>query len=172
MTAKTDISGVQTTLDAGGPLGWVGLSHWLTENISLTALVNFNSLGLETKAGILGVKNYTALVNSVLIGSRFYPFVNSLESKSRLYIAAAIGRYAGHESGQTIGLTGISITSKSASAFGGNLSAGLDTQLSHRFMLGFNGGYNFMSDFSEPIGGRVNHGGGYLGLSISYLFGN
>ena len=39
------------------------------------------------------------------------------------------------------------------------------------FMLGFNGGYNFVDDFPYAIGGRRDYSGSEFGVSFSYLFG-
>jgi hypothetical protein len=48
---------------------------------------------------------------------------------------------------------------------------GVEFRLGNRVMLGLGGGYAFMTDFSDPIGGEKNHSGGDFGLTVGILFG-
>jgi hypothetical protein len=54
---------------------------------------------------------------------------------------------------------------------GGHVGGGLDIQFHRDFMLGVRGGYNFMSDFSQPLAGRDNFSGFEMGVEISWVFG-
>ncbi|MFC1662142.1 hypothetical protein ACFL3S_11955, partial [Gemmatimonadota bacterium] len=86
------------------------------------------------------------------------------------YASAEIGPVIGHESASKVGGV-IATESITRAAVGARLGAGLDIQLGGRMMLGFLGGYNLMTGFSEAIGGEENHSGPDFGISISVLFG-
>ena len=55
--------------------------------------------------------------------------------------------------------------------FGGQLGGGLDVQMGRHFMVGIQGGFNLMNDFSEPLAGRKNYSGLELSIGASWLFG-
>lgn len=52
-----------------------------------------------------------------------------------------------------------------------HVGAGVDIHLSRRWSFGLSVVYNWMADFSEPIGKRDNFGGFDLRLSVGWLFG-
>jgi hypothetical protein len=54
---------------------------------------------------------------------------------------------------------------------GGHFGAGVDFHVARSFAIGVNGGYNWMLDFSRPVGARDNYSGLEFGLSIGRLFG-
>jgi hypothetical protein len=163
--------GVETKVNSEGLLFSIGYSYWLREKFALVGSLYINPIGVESSVGAWGVNNYTAFVNSILVGGRIYPLVSHPKSSTRLYFGLAMGLCTDSETGQEIGFSGISVEDHSSTVFGSNINIGLDIQLSRLFMLGLNGGFNFMADFSEPIGGRKNYSSGYAGMSISLLFG-
>jgi hypothetical protein len=128
------------------------------------------ALGIETKSGVFGVRERTAYVIPIQCGLRYYFPQSSFGGSWRPYGVVAVGPYIGTESETLVGLE-IKSTSKTRGAFGGRLGLGLDIQLSRLFMLGIMSGYDLMTDFSEPIGERVNYSGPQFMFSFSVLLG-
>jgi hypothetical protein len=54
---------------------------------------------------------------------------------------------------------------------GGHLRAGADFHLARSFAIGVDGGYNWMADFSEPVGLNDNYSGFGLGVNFGWLWG-
>ena len=54
---------------------------------------------------------------------------------------------------------------------GGHLGGGIDFHASRSFSIGVNGGYNWMVDFSQPVGVRDNYSGPEIGFTLGFLFG-
>jgi opacity protein-like surface antigen len=78
----------------------------------------------------------------------------------------AAGPFIGSEVNNTI----LSQESRTETAFGGRLGAGIDFFLSDHFKAGANAGYNMMSDFSAPVGARSNYSGADFSCGIGYIF--
>ena len=54
---------------------------------------------------------------------------------------------------------------------GGHLGGGVDVHLGRHWTLGVSAGYNWMADFSEPIGARDNYSGFGASVGLGFLFG-
>jgi outer membrane protein W len=167
---EVGIGGVETTAEASNTVVSLAFGHWLRENTALMLSVSVLAAGTKTKVGFSGVSTHTAAVVPVLLGVRYYMPESTLRSSWRPYLAAGVGPYIGGESKVAVGAAVVS-NSKSEAAFGGHLGVGLDLQLGRTMMVGANVGYNVMTDFSEPVGGRRNYSGAELGLGVSVLFG-
>lgn len=164
------IGGVETELDAGGFLGSIGFSHWLQEDVAATFQLNTHSLDIGTDIGIGGVNTHTAFVSSIFMGLRYYLPKSTYGTGWRPYLSAAVGPVMGSESKVEVG-TVVVAEENNEIAFGGRLGIGMDIVLSRLFMMGVFTGYNLMTDFSDPVGGRTNHSGPDFGVSISLLLG-
>jgi hypothetical protein len=167
---STSASGVETKTDAAGFLGGVGLSHWFRENLAGTVSLGVLSVHTETRAGVGGVGTETALVMPLFVGVRRYLTPSDPESSPRFFGSVEAGPVTGYQSSTSVG-SAVAVESITRSAFGGRAGVGVEFRLGNRVMLGLGGGYAFMTDFSDPIGGEKNHSGGDFGLTVGILFG-
>ena len=162
--------GVSTSMNAAGMAAGFIYSNFFQRNMAVTISLSGVALDIETSVGIEGVVSRSAYVSSALFGIRYYFSESSLESNTRPYISVSLGPYIGSESESSVWHYS-NAKSESFTAFGARLGAGLDIELSRRFMLGMLTGYNLMTDFPEPVGSRVNYSGPDFGVSISLLLG-
>lgn len=167
---STSTSGVETTTDAAGFLGGLGLSHWFRENLAGTVSLGVLSVHTETRAGVGGVATETALVTPLFVGVRRYLTPSDPESGTRFFGSVEVGPVTGHQSSTSVG-SAVVVESITRSAFGGRAGVGVEFRLGNRVMLGLGGGYTFMTDFADAVGGEKNHSGADFGLSLGILFG-
>jgi hypothetical protein len=168
---EVGIAGVETDIDASGVLGTFGFVHWIQENLAVTIGFNANAIDIGTRVDFSGVNTHTAVISSISMGCRYYLPESTYGTGWRPYMSAAVGPFIGSESKVEVGTTVVAEDNTEV-AFGGRLGAGMDIILSRLFMLGIFTGYNVMSDFSNPIGGRTNNSGPDFGVSISLLLGS
>ena len=141
-----------------------GYSYWLREDLTLNVSMSFLAPEVGVRAGPVSFN--TNGVVAVLAGIRWY--VPSMASPTvKPYLMGSIGPYVG---------SGVEVRSFTTSRVtevspGGYAGAGLDIQLHRDFMLGLRGGYNFVSDFSQPVAGRDNFSGFQIGVEVSWIFG-
>ncbi|MCG6954472.1 MAG: PorT family protein [Gemmatimonadetes bacterium] len=167
---STSASGVETKTDAAGFLGGLGLSRWFRENLAGQVSLGVLSVHTDTRAGAGGVSTETALVTSFFVGVRRYLTPSDPESGTGFFGSVEVGPVTGHQSSTSVG-SAVVVESITRSAFGGRAGVGVEFRLGNRVMLGLGGGYTFMTDFADAIGGEKNHSGADLGLSLGVLFG-
>lgn len=156
---NTGFTGVETSVKSGGILGGIAYGKWLQENLAINISITAFMADLSVKTGVSGVATNNAWVVPILVGVRYYPIPSTLESGWRPYLRAGVGPFIGEESRVKI-FTQVIVESRKSTAFGGFLGGGLDILLSKSFILGLDGGYNIMSDFSD---------GGSVGVEIAVL---
>jgi hypothetical protein len=74
--------------------------------------------------------------------------------------------------GSFVGASGAQMGARTEATIGGHVGGGVDFHLARWFSVGVNAGYNWMADFSEPVGTRDNYSGPELGVSFGWLFGH
>ena len=169
---RTEISAgsVETSVGTNGGMGGVFYGYYMQENLALN--VGFNSFmgDVETRVGTGTVTSETATITAVLLGLKYYPIKSTLEGTVRPYVGVSAGPYIGSQSKTEVS-SEIVVESRTETAFGGKIDAGVDFILGRHFMLGVGIGYNLMSEFDQPIGGSQDYSGGEFALGISYIFG-
>ena len=106
------------------------------------------------------------------LGVRWNPMKGDLRTRAvKPYIAAGFGPVFGASTGSSTNFTSSFAGSQSAATVGGFFGAGVDVLTGRWFSLGVNAGYNWMADFSKPIGGRDNYSGFQVSVGLGLLFG-
>ena len=165
------IGSVTTSVKASGFFGGMFYDHWLQENLALNIAVGGMLADFETKTDITGVSTETAFVAPILFGVKYYFPGSTLNSSARPFAKVAVGPFVGQQEKTEEAVSGVIVESRSRTAFGGQVGAGIDFILSRYFMLGVALGYNLMADFDEPIGGSRNYSGPEFSVGLSFLFG-
>ena len=161
---------IETSTNASGGMGGVTFGHWVAENMAVTIDVFAISTDIDTKIDIANVSTHSGGVAGIHTGIRYYFPKSSFDGSWRPYVSASVGPYIGDETNTSI-TTGVSVETKTQYAFGSQLGGGVDILLSRLFMLGIHTGYNLMTDFSDPIGGKKNYSSPEFSLGLSILFG-
>jgi hypothetical protein len=162
--------GIETKTEAAGLLGGFNYARWTSEVLAYTVGLGVLSVDAETSVGAGGVETRSAVVVPILVGLRRYLSGSDPESGVRPFGSVEAGPFIGHESATSVGAS-IGVESRSQTAFGGRLGAGIDFG-SGRVSFGVHAGYDLMTDFSEPIGGKSNHSGFEFGLAVGLQFGS
>jgi len=114
----------------------------------------------------------TISIVSLNLGARWNPMKGELHTRAiRPYLAAGLGPVIGASSGASSGIDGAFAGSRTRATIGGTVGAGVDFHLGRHFTLGVEGGYQWMADFSDPIGALDNYSGVQFGLNLGWVFG-
>jgi outer membrane protein W len=174
LTADAQVDGFDPSVSASvgndGFIGGLSFGHWLTESLALEFSVAVMQTKFGTDIGILNVSTKASSVTAVLFGARQYFPRSTFDGSLRPFASVAVGPFTGSQSETRVGL-GVVSESRTERAFGAQLGGGVDFILSRHFLAGIAVGYNLMSDFSQPIGGRTNYDGPVFSMEFSYLFG-
>jgi len=152
--------------------GGIEYARYVREDLSIA--ITFVGL-----AGIVGTESTneglfagTADIGSVQVLSRWNPFAKGREAESiKPYVAVGLGPVFGSSVGTFSG-SGTRLAGVNEQAtVGGHVGGGVDFHLARWFSVGVNGGYNWMADFSTPVGARSNYSGPEFGMTFGFLFG-
>ena len=160
--------------EAEGAIGSITFSNWQQENMAM--LISYSGMDYR-ETGFIDDDGYffteKTMVHSLLFGMRFYPNQASRYISWHPFLSVEAGPYFGFTNYTDVG--DIRYYKRNmhhaTTAMGVRLGGGIDIELSRHFMVGMNGGYNFISDFDEMIGDEYNVSGGDVRFSISLLLG-
>lgn len=111
-------------------------------------------------------------IAAILVGMRWNPMRGELRSHAvKPYLAAGIGPMIGASSGAGTSYSSVFVGTRSAATAGGYAGAGVDFLAGRSWSIGIGAGYNWMTDFSRPIGGRDNYSGFEVAVSLGWMFG-
>ena len=102
-------------------------------------------------------------LTSVLLGARWFPLRHE---RWRPFAVMALGSFEGREEGVLFGRS--DKWSKSQSSFGSQLGGGLDLGLTAHVTVGLHLAYNWMTRFSETVGGRRQYRGAEFRVAASW----
>jgi hypothetical protein len=146
-------------------------TRFLREDLALTfgprVLGSSSSVATPTGAfaGDVGVVSLPLCV-------RWNPMKGDLSTRSiKPFLTLGLGPVIGSSSGSGLSADGAFAGSRTRASIGGIVGAGVDVHLSRHFSLGFDGDYQWMADFSDPIGARDNYSGFQFGVKLGWLFG-
>lgn len=166
----TSGSGIRTEAKATGVLGLVVCSRWLNEDLALTASAGLLSAGAKISAGTGAFESRAASVLLLFVGARQYFLGVTFGSQWRPYASVELGPVVGSQSWLELGEAnrGESVIT---AAMGARIGGGIDFLLGRRAVLAVSAGYHLMTDFPHSIGGKENHSGPDIGLSMGVRFG-
>jgi len=159
-------SGVRAEVSAGAFVGGLQFAHWLREYLAITVSASLLSGKVSTTVSLLSVTQKVSSVAPVLLGVKYYPFESAADGEVRPYLSAAVGPYVGSEESNTV----LAQESRTETAFGGRLGAGVDFLVTDHFKFGANAGCNVMADFDLPVGARSNYNGVDFQMGVGYVF--
>jgi hypothetical protein len=168
--AKSPECAARLTTEVEDLLGALAYSYWVQETFAVD--LTFRSLVAEVRSttGPANDCETAVVLNSAMVGLRYYPLVTS-RTPVRPYATLAAGPVLGVESIWEAPDQSDADRTRTEASFGGHAGGGIDIQLGRYFMLGMNAGYNFMKDFLQPLGGQRNYRGVEYGIGISVLIG-
>jgi hypothetical protein len=178
-TIVTAINASEITNATGGFSGSISYQYWfknyLSFRIGVGALVS--SVDTKTYSGVLPSFDFTgnvttevATVTSILTGLNFYPLQITDEKRVLPYVSLYVGPYIGIYNQNEVLNTVITEKTTVETVFGSRVGAGFDVLIGSIFKLGVNFGYNFLGDFTEPIGSELNYSGPDYSMTFGFVF--
>ncbi|MEW5796278.1 MAG: hypothetical protein AB1772_07930 [Candidatus Zixiibacteriota bacterium] len=157
-----------------GAVGRLGLSYWSTEELAFAVDYTLHDVEVDNRIDSYGYSyDHASIVHSLMFGMRLYWPQSRPYAAMRPYFSAGAGPFFGTSQywfDDECDCDRYGFASHMVVA-GARLGGGIDFLMGRNFMFGFNGGYNFVEDFSRPIGGRYDYSGSDFGMSVSFLFG-
>jgi hypothetical protein len=169
--AASSLPNLALGTDAADLLAGLQYTRFVREDLAITfgADVFPSASSIVSQAGAFA--GSTAVV-ALPLGVRWNPMRGELRSRAvKPYLIAGFGPVIGTASGASTDFTSAFAGSQSAATAGGFLGAGVDVLTGRRWSIGVNAGYNWMADFSRPIGGRDNYSGFQVAVGLGFLFG-
>lgn len=149
----------------------LGFNHWLSDDLAFSIMLSALASDSYDRKDVYLYDREEIGVVTIFSGIRYY-LPSSMGFYSwRPYLSLMAGPVIGSKIKDYVGDEVIK-ENRSQAALGGYIGAGIDFQVSHRIMLGINGGYTAMTDFDEAIGGKDNFSGPEFGVSAGFLFGH
>jgi hypothetical protein len=163
---------VSTGVDALDMFAGLEYTRYVREDLSIALAVQ--ALGGTTGASVgpQGAFSGVADVVALPVVVRWNPLKTWREQQAiKPFVAAGIGPVFGSSVGSFAGGGTVFSGANTQATTGGHFGAGVDFHVARSFAIGVNGGYNWMVDFSQPVGARDNYSGPEFGVSIGWLFG-
>ena len=145
------------------------VNHWMDETTAFSLTVKSLAGNYDDEVGIPGLYSADFNVVPVFLGFKKYLGHPAARSSVRPYLALAGGPVFGTERLEILG-TDLYTETEHETAVGAYFGAGIDFLAGRHFMFGINGGYNLISDFDEPVGGRDNYSSAELGVGFGLIF--
>ncbi len=163
------VTGIQTTANTTSFVGNFVYAYGLREELAVTLSAGILAAGASSNIGIFGTNQEAGTVVPVLLGIRYYVPAPEPDAHVRPFLSLGAGSFLGFEASSSIGTTLVQ-ESHTETAFGGRIGAGVDFYMGSYFKIVVNVGYNLMTDFSNPVTGRMNYNGGDFSLGAGIAF--
>jgi len=169
---NTPSNQVTTGVGTDDLFGGIEYARYIREDLSIA----ISCTGLEGVVGTAtsseGAFSGTASIGAVQVLARWNPFAKGREQEAikpfvALGLGPVIGESVGTFSGRGARATGVN----DQATIGGHVGGGVDFHLARWFSVGVTGGYNWMADFSTPVGAHSNYSGAEFGMTFGWLFG-
>jgi hypothetical protein len=154
--------------------GFGGLQYtvFAREDLGIT----FGLVGRAAESATISANHGVLAADSALValpvGVRWNPFTSRHPSSQlKPFVAATIGPVFGAGSQSFVGPGSVANASFTETTVGGDALLGMDFHIARWFSVSVTGGYNWMANFSRPIGAHSNYGGPEFGFSFGFLFG-
>lgn len=152
--------------------GGIEYARYIREDLSIALSITGVDGVVGTATSNEGVFSGTAEIGAIQVLARWNPFARGREQNAikpfvALGIGPVIGSSAGTFSGSGARISGVS----DQATIGGHVGGGADFHLARWFSVGVNAGYNWMADFSTPVGAHSNYSGPEFGMTFGFLFG-
>lgn len=164
-------STVTTGVDSGDVFGGIEYTRYVREDLSITFGPQFVDGAVGTSVGPQGVFSGTSSVTAVPVTVRWNPWRPATYQAAKPFVAVGLGPVFGGSTGSFVGGGVVQNGVQSEATVGGHVGGGVDFHVARCFSIGVNAGYNWMVDFSKPVGGRDNYSGPEVGMSLGWLFG-
>jgi hypothetical protein len=159
------VSGISET----NLLGGFQYVHYVREDLAVAFQITEIASIVGRVVDSQGTFNGTADVFGMPMGVRWNPFTSrNPSSVIKPYVSALVGPYFADSTGSFVSGSTASSGVHSEATVGAVFGGGVDFHVGRSFMIGVDGGYRVMPDFSTT---HANYSGGEVGLTCGFLWG-
>jgi hypothetical protein len=175
-SGNTPASGTTVGVETADFRAGLQYTRFLREDLAAT--LSFDVLSAKSDVVTLSGNSYsisqrlsTQLI-AVPVGIRWNPLRGDLRFKPiKPYATIGVGPVMGAAVTGSSGQSSPFVGARAAMTFGVFAGAGADVVLGRRWSIGVSAGYNWMANFSKPIGSRRNYSGLDVGVSLGWIWG-
>lgn len=161
-------------VDGGGSsnvIGGIRYTRYFTESLAASFTIEGGGAQVGTFASANGVYDGISGIASFPVGIRWNPLKYGRQADGiKPYLALSAGPVFGDSVAEYRGRFGHDDIHSSAT-IGGFAGGGIDFHAGRTFVIGVDAGYNWMGDFSVPIGGSDNFSGPSISISLGCMWG-
>jgi hypothetical protein len=158
--------------DDGAMLAGLQFTRWFRENLAFTAAFNSLAGRSGSTVGPNGTVAGSSSVRTLGVGARWNPLRGDLQRQAaKPYLSASVGPVFGSNDGVTVTPQSVHAGTYTETAVGGLVGGGVDVHAGRHWSFGVEGGYHWMSNFSQPVGALRNYSGWQLTASVGWVFG-
>jgi uncharacterized caspase-like protein len=171
-TSASRSTGVLAGTDASDLFVGLYYARYLNEKVALTLGLDARSLGAGAAVSAQEVSTGSRKVSTLLFGIRWNPSPSDASGRAlKPYLATSLGPIIGWRSGTAVTAESAFAGSRTIVSVAGHVGGGVDLHLSRSWTIGAFAGFNWMTDFADPIGATDNFSGFQLGVNVGWLFG-
>ena len=158
-------------VDASNLLGGIRYTRYFTESLAATFSIEGGGGQAGTFVSANGVYDGASGVVSFPVGVRWNPLTFGRQADGiKPYLAFSAGPVFGDSVADYTGrYRGDHV--ESSATIGGFVGGGVDFHAGRTFVIGVDGGYNWMGDFARPIGVSDNYSGPSMSISLGCMWG-
>jgi Caspase domain len=161
-----------SAVEAVNAFGGLQYTAFPREDLGVTFAFLGRAVGSSAVVNSQGSFSDEAALLSVPVGVRWNPFTSRHPSSPlKPFVAATIGPVFGAGEQSFVSGRTVSSSASTETTVGGDVLLGADFHVARWFSVTVSGGYNWMADFSRPIGTRDNYSGAEFGFGFGFLFG-
>ena len=159
-------------IDDSARLVGLQFTRWFTEKLAFTLKYNSVAGSNGSQVSPTGTVAGSSSVSALGVGGRWNPLRGDLRRQAaKPYLSATLGPVFGSNNGVTVTPQSVHAGIYTETAIGGLLGGGLDVHAGRHWSFGVEGGYHWMSNFSQPVGAVRNYSGFQLAASFGWVFG-
>ena len=159
---------VRSEVRDSGAIGALAYSYWAHPEWSVGFSLNILDAGASTSVETGAVKSEAATVVAILFGAAYYPEQLAVGSSLRPSGSVAVGPWVGSATNSEVGVTMVS-ESVSETELGLRVQVAMDLFFANRFAAGVALGYDFVTEFSRPIGSCQDYSGPQFSFGLGIL---
>ena len=158
-------------VDSSNVIGGIRYTRYFTESLAATFSIEGGGGQVGTFATPNGSYDSVSGIASFPVGVRWNPLKYGRQKDGiKPYLAFSAGPVFGDNVADHNGRYGHGDIYSSAT-IGGFAGGGVDFHAGRTFVIGVDGGYNWMGDFATPIGGSDNYSGPSVSISLGCMWG-
>ena len=160
-------------IDTSDVLGGIRYTRYFTESLAATFTIEGGGAQVGEGVAMSGTFDGVSGIARFPVGVRWNPLTFGRQADGiKPFLSFSAGPVIGDSSGDDHGRRTAGYGNVHTSAtIGGFVGGGVDFHAGRTCVIGVDAGYNWMGDFSQPIGGSDNYSGPTVSVNLGFMWG-